>query len=187
MNTIAAAAAQPNDRFYYFNMQAPDYPFDDTNEMNALQIEPSRFRHPFQRTSAIRLNDEGDNQAADPSTNSDDNEQAWHQMKQAGMHMKQQPFMNAHHSLFRQLNQQLEEKAANSIQHRREQQQQQEQSDQGQQQLQQQHQEKQQDQKQPLKSYDNGEFIQSLDLNWVPAPGFFFIQPNEFLFQRFGL
>lgn len=148
-------------------MQAPDYPFDDTNEMNTLQMDPSRFRHPFQRTSAIRLNDDGDNQAADPSTNSDDNEQAWHEMKQAGMHIKQQPFMNGHHSLFRQLNQQFEEKAANSIQHHREQQQlqhqqQQEQSDQEQQQ----HQEKQQDQKQPLKSYDNnGEFIQSLDLN----------------------
>lgn len=145
-------------------MQAPDYPFEDTNEMNTLQMAPPRFHHPFQRTSAMRLNVDGDNQA-DPSTNSDDNEQTWHEMKQAGMHIKQQPFMNGHHSLFRQLNQQIEEKAAaNSMQHHRQLQQQQHQQEQPDQEQQQQ--EKQHDQKQPLKSYDNnGEFIQSLDLN----------------------
>lgn len=139
-------------------MQAPDYTFDDTNEM----APPSRFHHPLQRTSATRLDADGDNQA-DASTNSDDNEQAWHEMKQSGMHLKQRPFMNGHHSLFRQLNQQLEEKAANSMQ---QQQQQHRHHQQPQVQEQDQQQEKQQDQKQPLKSYDNnGEFIQSLDLN----------------------
>lgn len=166
VNTIAAAATQPNDRFYYFNMQAPDYPLDDTNEMNTLQMAPSRSHHPLQRTPAMRLNGDGDNQA-DPSTNFDDNEQAWHDMKQAGMHINKPPFLNGHHSLFRQLNQQIEEKAANAMQHRRQQQQQKHQQQQEQpDQEQQQQQEKQQDRKQPLKSYDNnGEFIQSLDLN----------------------
>lgn len=163
INRIAAAAIQPNDRYNYFNMHMPDDTFDDdTNDMNILRMAlPSRFHHHPMRTPFMRFIVDGDMQT-DTSTNSDDNEQPW--LKQSALRMKQPPqFMNEHHSLFRQLNQQLDEqKASDSNQHHihhLQQQQQQQQQEQPQPQQQQQ-------QKEPLKSFDsNGEFIQSLDLN----------------------
>lgn len=136
LNTIAEAASQANDRAY-INMQTPDYYFDETNGIDAKPMMP--FRYHSVQPSASHLNIDNDAQA-NPFINSvDDSEQAWNDVKQMSLQQKQQP-TNGHKSLFRQLNQQINEKP-----------------DSGQQQ---------QQQKPPPKSFNsNGDFIQSLELN----------------------
>lgn len=148
LNQLAeAAAAQSNDRSFY-NVQSPDYFFDDSNTIDAKQLLPSRF-HSY-RTLASRLSHDADGQV-DAFDNTDDN--GWHLEKQQSLQQKQHALNGQKTNYPHQWNQQqINDK-----------------TDPAQQQLhQQQHQQVQQQpqQKQPLKSFDNnGDFMQSFDLN----------------------
>lgn len=131
MNRFAEGASQTNDQTYY-NIQSPDYIFDDTNAIDTKQLFPSRFRS-F-RTLTSRINNDFD-------AETDPNESAWHEEK-----LQKQQALNGHKSHFlRQWGQQVNEKSVPA---------------------QQQQQQQQPLQKQPLKSFDNnGDFMQSFDLN----------------------
>lgn len=140
LNSIAEAASQSNDRTFY-NMQTPDYYVDESNAIDAKPMRPSRFH--TKQTTHFHM---GRYVQPDPYINSDDSEAAWHSDKQMNIQQQKQQPINIHKSLFRQLNQENNDKIN---------------TDQQQQQTQEQTQQKQQ-----IKSFNsNGDFIQSLDLN----------------------
>ncbi|XP_055308393.1 uncharacterized protein LOC129572442 isoform X2 [Sitodiplosis mosellana] len=118
-----------------YNIPSSDYYFDDTNAIDTKQTVPSRLR--FFRTSTSRLNNDFDAQAGDPFAAAGPDENAWHEEK-----LQKQQALNGHKSRFlRDWNQQINEKTDPA----------------------QQQQQQQQHQKQPLDN--NGDFMQSLDLN----------------------
>lgn len=141
LNRFAESASQLNDRSYY-NVQTPDYLFDETNAIDTKQRIPTRFQN-FQSNNV-------DSQADPFNGNPDDSAQAWYEEKQHSLRQqqpqqrqqqqqKQQP-LNGHKSHYlRQWNQQITDKTDPA---------------------------QQQQKQQPLKSFDNnGDFMQSLDLN----------------------
>lgn len=146
LNRFAESAFHSNDRSFY-NVQAPDYFFDETNAIDTKQRLPTRLQSI--RTTASRPGNDVDIQADPFNVNPDDSAQSWYEEKQHSLlqqqqqqrqQQKQQP-LNGHKSHYlHQWNQQINEKTDPAQQ--------------------------QQQKQQPLKSFDNnGDFMQSLDLN----------------------
>lgn len=104
LNSILNRIAETeNDRPFY-NLQSPDYFFDETNAIDAKQPIPLRFRSFRPVTS--RFNHDAQ---SDPFDNPDDN--AWHMAKQQSQQQKQQQTLNGQNSHYlRQWNQQNNEK-----------------------------------------------------------------------------
>lgn len=134
LNRIAEDA---NDRPFY-NLQSPDYYFDETNAIDTKPLMPSRF-HSF-RTSTSRTNP-GIEAQSDPYDNPDDS--VWHMEKQQSLQQKQAALNGQKSHYLRQWNQQQINEKTDPTQ-----------------------QQQQQQKKPPLKSFDNnGDFMQSFDLN----------------------
>ncbi|XP_031638422.1 uncharacterized protein LOC116350678 isoform X2 [Contarinia nasturtii] len=118
-----------------YSAQSPDYYFDETNTIDTKQMLTPRL-HSF-RSSASRPYDI---EASANSFATDEN--GWREEKQQSLHnQKQQPLNGPKSHYIRQWNQQINEKMDPNVQ-------------------------QQQQQKQPIKTNDNnGDFMQSFDLN----------------------